>query len=342
MAEIELSARIGALIVQHAATRGVDPERLQKSTGFDPRCVADPDARISLAREEALWNEAARLGGDPDFGIHTAESLLPGAFDVLDYAIRSAPTVRAALERVARYNRLQHDAAIYELKELGPILREEHRFAFGPGEQCRHSAEFTLAAHIVISAQLTGTRLLPRAVEFRHARPADSSEHVRLFGVEPSFLCATNALEWFACDLERPVLSADPALSRVIERHAQALLDAQPRRDVSYADRVRHELAHALGQGDATLKSTAKRLRIAERSLQRRLASEGVSFDALLDELRRELAVRYLADRTIAIAEVAYLLGYSEPSPFHRAVRRWTGRTPSELREPGLARQPRA
>ncbi|MBK6533536.1 MAG: helix-turn-helix transcriptional regulator [Deltaproteobacteria bacterium] len=81
-----------------------------------------------------------------------------------------------------------------------------------------------------------------------------------------------------------------------------------------------------------TLKRVAAQLRMSERSLQRRLADEGESFDAIVDALRRDLALRYLADPKIAVAEVAYLLGYSEPSPFHRAFKRWTGRTPAEAR----------
>jgi AraC-like DNA-binding protein len=125
-------------------------------------------------------------------------------------------------------------------------------------------------------------------------------------------------------------------LSRVVIRHAEALLAALPvPAPDSSAHRVRRILADALadGEGQATLAAVADKLHMSERSLQRRLADEGLKFDALLDELRRELAVRYLQDRKVAIAEVAYLLGYSEPSAFHRAFKRWTGKTPSELRQ---------
>ncbi|MFO0658260.1 MAG: helix-turn-helix transcriptional regulator [Polyangiaceae bacterium] len=121
-------------------------------------------------------------------------------------------------------------------------------------------------------------------------------------------------------------------LSRVIERHAEALLLSLPELSSGVADRVRQALANGLSDGGVTLAEVAKRLKMSERSLQRKLASEGVSFDALLDEIRRDLALRYLSDRNIAIAEVAFLLGYSEPSPFHRAFKRWTGTTPSEAR----------
>jgi AraC-like DNA-binding protein len=131
-------------------------------------------------------------------------------------------------------------------------------------------------------------------------------------------------------DRENP--KADPALSRVIERHAESLLAGRPNPVASTPERVRQLFASALGEGEVGLSSIAQKLKMSERSLQRRLADEGVSFDSLLDEVCRELAQRYLADPKIAVSEVAYLLGYSEPSPFHRAFKRWTGKTPAELR----------
>ena len=334
-----MSAGIGALIVHAAVARGARPGALEAVTGFDSATAMDPDAQISLEVEETLWNEGARLCDDDALGLHAAELLLPGMFDVLDYAVRSAPTLRASLGRLIRYNRLVHDAAEFTLIERGheraDVVRVEHAFRFGAAVQCRHSAEFTLAAIVVLANQLTGTSVRPAAVDFRHGKPASEAalvEHARVFGVLPRFAQRVNALELDRRVLERSLPSADPALSRVIERHAEALLAARPDPAQSTADRVRHVLSRALGEGEATLATVADRLHMSERSLQRKLADDGVTFDALLDELRRDLALRYLADPKIAIAEVAYLLGYSEPSPFHRAFKRWTGVTPSEAR----------
>jgi AraC-like DNA-binding protein len=332
---IEMSASIGAFIVQAAALRGVAPAELQRATGFDVAAGQDPDARISIEVEQALWEEAARRSGDDAFGLHSAESLRPGAFDVLDYAVRTAPTLRAALDRLVRYNRLIHDAAVFSVVARGKSARIEHDFATGGAVQCRHSAEFTLGAVVVVSRQVTGAPIRPKAVEFRHGRPTSPgtlAEHIRLFGVQPSFANRVNAVEIAGDELDRVLPAADPALSKLIERHAEALLAALPQPSQGAADRVRHVLAAALGQGDATLATAAAKLKMSERSLQRKLADEGVTFDAMLDELRRDLALRYLADPKIAVSEVAYLLGYSEPSPFHRAFKRWTGVTPSEAR----------
>lgn len=329
---IEVSARVGAVIIGAAARAGVDAAALAKATGFDPALAADPDARIPLAEETRLWDEAARLVGDAAFGLHAARGLAPGAFDVLDYAVRTAPTLRESLERLALYNRLVHDAAVFTIVDRGDVTRVEHRLAPPGAVQSPHAADFTLASIVEIGGQLANKRIAPRAVELHHAAIARSSEYRAVFGVTPRFGAEVNAVELGRALVDESLPSADPALYNVIRRHADALLAARPAPSESTTDRVRRLLADALGEGQATLKAVAGRLKMSQRSLQRRLADEGVTFDALLDELRRDLALRYLSDRRIAIAEVAYLLGYSEPSPFHRAFKRWTGVTPSEVR----------
>lgn len=320
------------MIVHAAAGRGADAKALCAEVGFDLALAQDPDARIPFALEEALWSAAARASGDDAFGLHAAEAIQPGAFDVLDYAVRTAPTLGAALARLVRYNRIVHDAATFTVVPRGELVRIEHGFRFGSEVQGRHSAEFTLASLVAISSQIAEQPIRPRAVEFRHGLPGDRSEHRRVFGLEPRFAQRINAIELDRAVLELPAPRADTRLSRVIERHAEALLEARPDPALSTADRVRHVLAAHLGEGDISLGAVAERLKTSERTLQRKLADEGVSFDALLDELRRDLALRYLADPKIAVAEVAYLLGYSEPSPFHRAFKRWTGKTPTEAR----------
>lgn len=132
--------------------------------------------------------------------------------------------------------------------------------------------------------------------------------------------------------LARPCPAADAALSQVIVRHAEGLLAALPDPSDSFANRLRRLISAQLASGGATLTAAAHALKLGERSLQRRLADDGLTFDAIVEEVRRELALRYLADPALAIGEIAYLLGYSEPSAFHRAFRRWTGRTPEAWR----------
>jgi AraC-like DNA-binding protein len=334
VAGIEVLAGIGAMIVRVAADQGVDPAKLAALAGFDPTLADDPDQRISLETETALWDHAARLTGDAAFGVHAAQRIQPGIFDVLDYAIRTAPTLRVSLERLVRYNRLVHDAAVFRLVDEGDLVRIEH--TLGPVSQSRHAAEFTMAGVVVVGGQITGVPVRPTAVEFRHpeVQAKAIAELQRVFGVRPHFSAAANAVELPRTLLERRLATADPLLFRVVDRHAEALLAARPDPAETMGVRVRRILARTLGEGEGSAKlgSLASRLHVGERSLQRRLADEGLTFDAVLDEVRHDLAVRYLSDAKIAISEVAYLLGYSEPSAFHRAFKRWTGMTPSRAR----------
>ncbi len=328
----QVSARIGALIIQVATQRGVDAGTLMGAAGFEPGWLTDAEARMPLAVEERLWDLAAELADDPLFGLHAAAAIRPGAFDVLDYAVRTAPDLRTALHRLARYNRLVHDVANFDLVPTGDAVRIEHRFVGAGRGPCRQAAEFTLASLVVVASQISGETVQARSAEFAHPRHGDGEAYRAVFGVAPRFEAPVSCLVLPDNALDRPVPAADPALSRIITNHAEQLLAAHAPAQEGFAWRVRRQLAEAMANGPLTLRQIARRLHMSERSLQRRLDEEGTRFADLVDEVRRELALRYITDDRLALGEVAYLLGFAEPSPFHRAFKRWTGTTPAAAR----------
>lgn len=327
-----MSARVAGPILRAAAARGADPAALAGSVGFDRALLADPDASIPLPQEAALWEAAAAAAGDADLGLHAAESLQPGEFDVIDYAVRSAPDVREALARLARYNRLVHDLAVIEVTDTGRGVDITHRFDARDVAPSRHASEFTLASVLVVAAQATGAPMPAHRVELAHPEPAATSEHQRVFGVRPRFGAGASVLALSRGSASRRVLTADPALSRILTAHADALLAARGPAAPSVADQVRRCLAQHLENGPPALAQVARHLHTSERSLQRRLREEGTRFAEVADGLRHELALRYVADPKLSLGEVAYLLGFAEPSAFHRAFRRWTGTTATALR----------
>jgi AraC-like DNA-binding protein len=327
-----VSARIGALIIQVAAARGVQADRLMAEAGFDPAWLANAEARMPLAVEERLWNLAADLTGDPLFGLHAAAAIRPGAFDVLDYAVRTAPDLRTALQRLARYNRLVHDLASFAVVPAGDAVRIEHRFEGHGARPCRQAVEFTLASLVVVASQIGGEPVRALAVEFAHAAVGGIDAFRQVFGVTPRFDAPASCLVLPCEALDRAVPAADPALSRIVTAHAEQLLAVHAPAHEAIAAQVRRQLAEGMASGPLTLRQIAQRLHLSERSLQRRLDAEGTRFADLVDEVRRELALRYIADERLALGEVAYLLGFAEPSPFHRAFKRWTGTTPAAAR----------
>jgi AraC-like DNA-binding protein len=166
---------------------------------------------------------------------------------------------------------------------------------------------------------------------FEHPRPRTVDEHRRIFGCEVGFDAPEHAVTFHRDALVLPVVQADPRLGALIDRYAEELLRRLPRGN-ALSDRVRQLVAESLCDGDHGLEPIAGRLRMSPRTLQRRLQDESTSHQQIVDELRHELALKYLAEPAVSIGEVAFLLGFSDPSAFHRAFRRWTGTTPGEHR----------
>jgi AraC-like DNA-binding protein len=132
--------------------------------------------------------------------------------------------------------------------------------------------------------------------------------------------------------LDTPTLAPDSALAQSADRHLRRLHDELPQIE-TFAERVRRVILEELRLGEPTLGRLAARLRMSERALQRRLGNEGASVQALLDEVRRELSLRQLAESNQSIAEISYDLGFAEVRAFHRAFKRWTGSTPATYRK---------
>lgn len=279
----------------------------------------------------ALLARAAEHTGDGNLGLHLAERAALGSFDVHFYAMASSPTLGAAYERLCRYQRLIHETSRVdlEIRDDRAVLR--HQLAGGVAAP-RQTAEFLVTAWVRAGRVVTGVDWAPSEVHFAHPAPLDISEHGRFFRSDLHFAMGENALVLPTRLLETPCARADPALAAVLDRYASDRLEQAPR-TISVADRVRSVLGDELRGGEPTAARLAARLKMSVRSLNRVLAVEGTSYQQLLDGLRRDLAERHLAGDHVSISEVGFLLGFSELSSFHRAFKRWTGRTPARFRQ---------
>jgi AraC-like DNA-binding protein len=198
-------------------------------------------------------------------------------------------------------------------------------------EEPRQPIESTFSALLTTTKTLTGNSLIPDAVWFQHPRPTDISEHQRIFHAPVHFSQPTNRLIFDAGCLDWTVLSANPSLLPMFEQYAEAMLNELSQED-TYTNQVVRAVTHGLKGEVPSIEAIARTLAISVRNLQRELQAEGTSYQQLLDETRKELAVRYLKKPDTPIHDVAFLLGFSEPSAFHRAFKRWTGKTPRAYR----------
>lgn len=310
---------------------GYDVAPILDAVGIDEATLTDPDSRVPTSVAMGLLSTAVESTGDLNLGLHLAERAELGSFDVHFYAMASSPTLGAAFERLCRYQRMIHESSrvVLEVGATQAVLR--HELAAGKAAP-RQTAEFLLAAWVRAGRVITGAEWVPQEVHFAHAAPSDVGEHRRFFQADVHFAMGANALVLPSALLQRPCVRADPALVAVLDRYAAAQLEKAPRSD-SMVDRLRVLLGEELRGGDPTAARLARRLKMSVRSLHRLLAAEGTSYQELLDALRRDLAQRHLAGDHVSISEIGFLLGFSELSSFHRAFKRWTGRTPAQFRQ---------
>ena len=313
-------------LLAHVAECGYDATPLRRLPGLAGRDLDDPDVRVADASAAEAWHLAEHITGDYTIGLHMAQSVPAGALDILEYAFRSSPTVGSGLDQLARYVRAVIDRAGAEFDMVGDALAVTW---VKPAEPQR--VEFAFALIVRMAREATGLSLAPREVRFAHRPPESRLEHRAFFRSPVRFGASSNQLLFSRTDLALTLRSADPALSRIVRRRLDKMLKQIPRTD-SIGLQVRRVLLDNLTGGELTAASIARGLGLSERTLHRRLRAENTSFADILDSVRGELAKSLLPEPGIGIGEIAFLLGYSEPSAFHRFFRRWTGSTPLAYR----------
>ena len=330
MVDSVLSVSSRALL-DACARLGLDTDQILRAAKLSRATIEDPDARIPIEQVDALWQKAYELSQDPNLALHAIEVLPFGAYRVIDFLASSAPTIGASLAKVSDYFPL-----INRVVSL-PYSVGEHRVTFGieapsrPAAITRPYAEYTLAAVFLRTRRATNQPYPLVRVEFSHPRPADISEHERIFECPVRFGAEACQMVIARDVWETPRTGSDPTLFSVLDTHARMLLDQLPS-PVDIVGRVREAIEAELRGGNPKLESIARRLAMSPRTLQRRLRDHGVLFNDVLDAMRLRAAKSYLAQRDVAGTEVAYLLGFAEQSSFNRAFKRWTAKTPTEYR----------
>jgi len=312
-----------ALVAAH-----IDPRPLLSGLPVPPVQFLDPDGRIPHALAMELLERAVAASGDEALGVHAAEQVLPGDFDALEYVARASGTLRGALEGLGRFIRLMHDQATCALSAEGGLDVWTLRL---PLPHSRAMFEFAFAAMILTGRSASGRAQTPHAIELPFPEPGGSSEQARVFRCPVTWGAPRSAIVFSRGDLDAPLAQANPALSAALHRHAEQLL-ANVSASRTFATRVREHVIAALQTAEPTAEDVARTLKTSERTLRRRLQEDGTSFTDLVSDVRRELAMSYLRDARLSLMEIAFLLGFSNVSAFHRAFRRWTGVTPSEHR----------
>jgi AraC-like DNA-binding protein len=302
----------------HDVSALIDAVRLT-GTNFD-----DPDVRVSCEAYGTLIACAQQRRFTANLALELARRTPLGAYPLLDYLVITSDTVGAGIRQLARYFRIQATPIVLDIRDdRDPVEVEVSAPApFG--------AEYLVSLMTFHFRQETEGRFVFSDVMLRH-QPDDVAAMSAALGCSVRTMSAWDGVRIGGEVWNLPLRRRDPVLRRVLETQANDILTRLPPR-MGIALEVQRTLAARLAGGDTRIGTIARYLAMSARSLQRRLSGEGISYQALVEETRKEAARRYVAGSTLSLAEIAYLVGYSEPASFHRAFKRWYGVTPEAFR----------
>lgn len=307
-------------------------EQVRAQLGLSQAEFDDPDTRVPMQLAVDLLEQAVTRDGQRDLGLLAAELVDSEHVGIMEYLARSKGTLGEALKSGAHYVRLLGDGAHQSLETKDGLAYM--RFWFDSNLMMHEAAyEFALAAALIWVRRLAGVPdITPVEAHFMHPQPADMTAHRRTFGCPIRFNMPITQLVLPADTLALSLASAEPALGRLLERQADAMLAGLPRTD-DLVTRVRDMLTAETDLGETSASRVARRLGMSVRTLARRLGEESTSYRALLDETRKHVALRDLAQTLRPINDIAHQLGFASSQSFHRAFRRWTGGTAATYRD---------
>ena len=319
-------------ILAAVAALGLDARRLEREAGLDPAAVADPDGRLPAEQFYRLFEMASRRWNSPGFGLVAGQAVPIGIYHVLDYLLLSASTLGEGLTDFSKYFAIATRTAAYEIQREEDLFGCEMVWRIPPTGIMFDVRDWSLSAVLRRVREASGA--VPARVEVAGPAMAPLADYERVFGAPTVLQGRWNVLWYTAQAWGAPMPRRDDWLRQTLRRHADLLLDrslAASRE--SAGERVRREMLRRIRVGVPSVTDVARGLGVGARTLQRQLKQEGVGFATLADEVRQHLAREYLREGELTISEVAYLLGFSEPSAFTRAFRRWTGEGPQAFRK---------
>ncbi len=319
-------------IVEAVERVGVTREALFAGTEIDPGRLGQVHDRFDVHEFAKIQTRALDLTRDEALGLHLAEQVQEASFDLVAHLVAHSPTLRDALEQCLQFQRLAIDDAQLIMREKGSVVTIEYQFARFMERSDRMHAEFVVAGLMRMLRTLPGPASVAHAALFEHARPAHHREYARVFGGVERFEQAATGITFDRNLLDRPQLNQHPELYLVLRAEAERALERMTE-GLGAADQLRRYLLARPPSRIPDPSTAARDLGMSERSLRRRLAAESTSYRDLVRAILETHADHMLRDPKRSIQETANALGFADAASFHRAFKRWTGRTPKEYRE---------
>jgi AraC-like DNA-binding protein len=310
----------------------IDPAPILQRAGLSERELNDQQNRISAAAQARLLEFAAEALHDPALGFHLAAEVDPKELGLLFYIASAAKDLGEAIALFGRYTRIVNEAIHVQItRRDGGLVMDVHLVGV-PRFLATQNAELAIAMILKCLRVITGRSVHPTRISLVHVRCSDFREFQRFCGCPVEFGGPTDELVFSSETLAVPLITEDLRLLDVLRPVCDEAAKQRETPSGSLRALVENEALKLLPHGGAQRHIVARKLAISTRTLARRLAGQGTTFEEVVDELRRSLALQYMKTPGISLSQVAWLLGYEGATSFNHAFKRWTGRSPSAAR----------
>lgn len=317
------------------AELGGNPAQLLATAGFGVAELENPDRLISYRRFAELLDNCALSTGCAEFGLRLSRAQGVATLGILGLAMQQSPDVGTALSTFKRYFYLHAQASSIEFDVKDSLFIGRYIVDFPGIENLRQVIDLSIGHGRNIFRFLCGPEVLPRQVYFTHDKPRDTRTYRELFNAPVRFNAEFNGMTFDADILDMPIHQHDDEMHRVLRGHLIKLEQHHPNDIVS---QVEHVIRQMLSTGNCSIDLISGCLNMSKRTLQNHLHSKGVTFQAVLDRVRSDIASNYLNESNVSMTYLADMLGYSEVSAFSRAFKRWFGCSPRKWKQGTVAR----
>jgi len=334
MSNLTISAGVAAGLIAFAVERGADRAVLMASAGVLPADIEDADHRLPFDTYMALMRSAQDMCDDPALALHFGEAVDLAELSIVGLIMNASATMADAFAQMQRLGRLTLETeGLSDGPRFQTSMRDGQLWMVDTRINPNAFPELTEGA---FARLVCGPRrFLPRphvlAVHVTHPAPAYRAEYDRIFQCPVSFSSDWNAMRLDPQIATWPVALQPRYVFDVLTQRADGLLQALEDQK-TLSGRVEAVLLPLLHTGEASADGVARALGFSRQTLFRKLKSEDASYEQVLDALRHRMALRYLSGGRVSVNETAYLVGFSEPAAFSRAFKRWTGKSPREVR----------
>lgn len=335
---MEVSGSIIRNIIFYSKSKGVAIDTILEAVELNQNDLDDPNLRVSMTTIEKVWITCIELTRDPLLGLHSGELVDFSSIGILGYLIETSQNAKAAILETIKYQKLIGELIRFSVTDSSTltkiqatptqIFRKNHSLA------SRQAIESSFSFLCCCVRKLSGTKVSPQIVSFQFANPQMIEEYERIFNCTIIFGEDISEIVFKKIDLEKPASGYNPELFQMMKDQANFLIAKLTDKE-SFENQVKKII---LGMFDRTFPSVglvASAMSMSKRTLQRKLEEDHTSFQVVLDQIRKDLAIKYL-ENNMNPTQIAYSLGFSDPSAFTKSFSRWTGIKPTNyIREVG-------